>query len=280
MPHPKLTVASLHYYPVKSLMGIEIDRAIVETRGIKDDRGWLVIDENDKFVTQREIPLMALVKATIVGNGGQRSLKLEADGMPPLAVPEVFNKDNGEHRVTVWEDHNLAAVDQGDEASKWLSDYLKKNVRLVRMGTDTVRDVHAEMPDAPAGQVSFQDGYPFLIISQASLDDLNNRLDEALPMNRFRPNIVVEGAEPFAEDSWQTIRIGDVTLEMDKQCARCVITTIDQKTAKKNKEPLHSLAKFRLVDNQVMFGQNAIHLNNGTINVSDDIEVLKLRAEP
>jgi uncharacterized protein YcbX len=276
-----MTISALHYYPVKSCAGIEISSAQIDKRGIKDDRGWLVVTPNNKFVTQREIPKMALIKVTVNGDTGTRSLKMEAEGMSPLAVPEhtsVSTQDGlEERRVTVWNDSGLKAIDQGDSAAEWLSKFLGTELRLVRMSDDGVREVKAEMPDAPASQVGFQDGYPFLIISIASLDDLNSRLEEPLPMNRFRPNIVVEGAEPFAEDNWQTIKIGDVTFECDKLCARCVITTIDQKTAKKNKEPLKTLATFRLIDNQAMFGQNAIHLNPGIIKVNDEIKVLKLR---
>lgn len=282
MPHPKLTVASLHYYPVKSCAGIDITSARLDARGIKDDRGWLVVlEENNRFVTQRQIPKMALIKATINGADGARSLHLSAEGMPPIAVSEFTSVGVGtgltERKVTVWNDEGLGAVDQGDEAAEWLKEFLNADVRLVRMSDDAVRNVSAELATAPPSQVGFQDGYPILIISQASLDDLNRRLSEPLPMNRFRPNVVIQGAEPFAEDKWERFKIGDVLFETDKTCARCVITTIDQNTGHKNVEPLKTLATFRKVNNEVMFGQNVIHLNPGTISVNDEVEVVSVR---
>lgn len=279
MPHPELRVASLHYYPVKSCAGIDIDVAEVGRRGFKDDRGWLVVDRNGQFVTQRQLPAMALIRATVVGSGEGRSLKLEAPDMAPLSVSESTRVDQSrglrQHSVAVWKDI-CTAVDQGEEAAEWLSTYLGKSLRLVRMAADGRRDVKAEKPDAPPAEVSFQDGYPFLIIAVASLEELNRRLDEPLLINRFRPNIVVSGAEPFAEDTWQSVKIGDVVLTLDKACARCVITTVDQKTALKGVEPLRTLATFRKnEDNEVMFGQNAIHVNSGVIRVNDMVEILK-----
>lgn len=275
-------VKSLHFYPIKSCAGIDLQTAVIDERGIKDDRGWLIVTTDNKFLTQRQIPKMALITATIVGDNGGRSLKLEANGEPPLTVREftALEKSEGlsERKVTVWDDSDLRSIDQGDEAAEWLSKFLDTDVRLVRMSDDGIRNVKGELPTAPPAVFAFQDGFPFLIISSATLDDLNRRLEEPLPMNRFRPNIVIEGSEAFAEDHWATIRIGDVTIECDKPCARCVITTIDQKTAVKHSEPLKTLAKFRKEDNSVMFGQNAIHLNKGTIRVNDEVEILKMKS--
>ncbi len=281
MTERQLTVSSLHYYPVKSCAGIDISVAEIVERGIKDDRGWLVVDKDGQFITQREIAKMALIKATVVGDNREgRGLQLEGPGMPPLLVPESSGFDDAggrcQRRVTVWKD-TCTAVDQGNLASEWLSRFLETPAHLVRMYEKEMRKVRSDSPSAPPSQVSFQDGFPFLVISAASLADLNNRLEEALPMNRFRPNIVVDGALPFEEDRWQSIKIGDVVLEFDSPCSRCVITTIDQNLAIAGKEPLKTLASFRLVDKQVMFGQNAIHLNQGTIKVNDSVEILKLQ---
>ncbi|MBX9669562.1 MAG: MOSC domain-containing protein [Candidatus Obscuribacterales bacterium] len=280
MTDPKLTVSSLHYYPVKSCAGIDIDAAQIVDRGIKDDRGWLVVDDDGKFITQREIAKMALIKATVVGGDHERGLHLEGPGMPSLVVLEsaalTDDDDRCKCRVTVWND-TCTAVDQGHPASEWLSRFLETPAHLVRMYEQEVRKVRSESESATPSQVSFQDGFPLLVISTASLADLNSRLEEALPMNRFRPNIVVDGAQPFEEDQWLSIRIGDIVFEMDSPCSRCVITTIDQSLAVAGKEPLKTLASFRREGKQVMFGQNAIHLNNGTIKINDTVEILKRR---
>ncbi|MBX3137950.1 MOSC domain-containing protein [Candidatus Obscuribacterales bacterium] len=282
MPRPKLYVKSLHFYPVKSCAGIDLQTAAIDTRGIKDDRGWLIVTEDNKFLTQRQIPKMALIQATITGDENSRALKLEASGIAPLTVPEFTSLEQNpklsEREVTVWDDSGLKSIDQGDEAAEWLSGFLGSRVRLVRMSANGIRDVKGELPTAPQAVFAFQDGFPFLLISTASLQELNRRMEAPLPMNRFRPNIVIEGADAFAEDHWATIRIGDVTIECDKPCARCVITTIDQQTATKHSEPLKTLATFRKEDNQVMFGQNAIHLNQGTIRVNDEVEILKMKS--
>jgi uncharacterized protein len=286
MPRPKLTVSSLHYYPIKSCAGIEIQSAEVQERGIKDDRAWLVIDAKNRFITQREIPKMALIRATVDGNGSGRLLKLEAEGMAPLTVSEATLPDQAkgwaEKNVVVWND-SCSAVDQGDAAAEWLRKYLGKDtLRLVRMNQDGIRPVNSDREDATPANFAFQDGYPFLVLTTASLDELNRRLEETasivepLPMDRFRPNIVIQGAEPFAEDNWKEIRIGDVIFELDSGCPRCIITTVDQKTADRGVEPLKTLAKFRKTkDNKVMFGQNAIHRNPGVIKVADDVVILK-----
>ncbi|MDZ4834040.1 MAG: MOSC domain-containing protein [Candidatus Melainabacteria bacterium] len=291
MPHPKLIVTALHYYPIKSCAGIAINSAEIGARGIKDDRGWLVVDAKNRFVTQREIPKMALIKGTVQENGLARMIKLEAPGLPPLLVPEAIasNPSNelADRSVVVWDD-TCNAIDQGDEAANWLTRYLgKASLRLVRMEQDNIRPVKSERDDATESRVAFQDGYPFLILTSASLDELNRRLEQStqtegqflelpLPMDRFRPNIVIEGAEPFAEDDWKEIRIGDVVFELDSGCPRCTITTVNQKTADRGIEPLKTLAKFRKTeDNKVMFGQNAIHRNSGAIKVGDEVAILK-----
>lgn len=291
MPLPKLTVSSLHYYPIKSCQGIDIQSADIGERGITDDRGWLVVDAKNKFVTQRELPKMALLSAAVQNSDMGRVLKLEAPGMSPLSVSEstLVEQNHGlkQLNVTVWND-TVSAVDQGDEAAAWLAKFLgKDSLRLVRMKRDGVRPVKSDRADASPARVAFQDGYPILILSSASLDELNRRLEQnanteeqvldlPMQMNRFRPNIVIAGAEPFAEDHWKKIKIGDVIFELDSGCPRCTITTVNQSTADRGVEPLKTLATFRKTeDNKVMFGQNAIHLNSGTVRVNDEVEVLK-----
>ena len=164
----------------------------------------------------------------------------------------------------------------GDGAASWFSDAVGKPVRLVRWAEDQMRPVskrHTQLD----GQVAFADGYPALLISQASLTDLNGRLEIKVPMARFRPNIVVDGCDPFAEDTWQTIRIGNLTLDVVKPCDRCEIVTVDQQTGQVAKEPLKTLASYRREGNKVLFGQNCVHHDWGSLRVGDPVEVLSLR---
>jgi hypothetical protein len=273
-------VESLYYYPVKSCAGISLSHGEIGSCGFKYDRSWLIVDARGRFLTQRQLPIMALIKATVLADGGKAApvLKLEAPGKDPFLVPDraAAVPDEAPRAVTVWKD-TAQAIDQGDEPAAWLSQYLGKEVRLVRMSSKFVRSVRKENQSAPESQVGFQDGYPFLIISKASLDVLNLRLPEPITMDRFRPNIVVDGCSAFAEDEWQTIQIGDVVFEIDKACARCTITTVDQSTAHTGVEPLRTLSTFRLRDNEVLFGQNAIHRTSGIIKVNDAVRVLKRR---
>lgn len=281
----KAKVASLHFYPIKSCAGIDLDRAEIDERGIKDDRRWLIVDKSYSFLTQRDLPRMCLIKArVIVSNGSnRRQLELSAPEMPPLTVPEVNTPEPGgeqEHQVKIWKDECLA-IDQGSESAGWLREYLGREVRLVRISENDKRAVTPKQKEFAPGPLAFQDGYPFLIISEASLEDLNRRLDEPfcsqpLPMNRFRPNIVVSGVERFEEDTWRKIKIGGITFQVDKPCPRCVITTINQTSAHPSNEPLKTLATFRLKGNEIWFGQNAIHLNSGTISINDEIEILSI----
>lgn len=271
-------------------MGIDLKEAQIIERGIKDDRGWLIIGDDNVAVTQRDLAAMVHICAEIIPNGSERALLLRAPQMPDLIVAEVDLPSNGggatvkganacheQLTVSVWDDP-CQAVDQGAEASEWLSSYLKHKVRLVRMSRDNVRTVPLKKKESFEGVVGFADVYPFLVISQASLDDLNSRLKEPVPMNRFRPNIVIDGVDAFAEDTWTHIKIGDIRFALDKPCARCVIVTIDQKTGEQFKEPLATLAKYRREDdNKVMFGQNAVHEKTGSIKVGDPVEILKVK---
>lgn len=286
-------------------MGIELTSAQIDERGIKDDRGWLVIGEDNVALTQRDAAAMCHISAEIKAstNGEKRSLLLRAPRMPDLLVPEIdlpygegFNDrgsgggdSSGEKpcikgesachepvTVTVWDDQ-CQAVNQGPEASEWLSTFLKHKVRLVRMSRDNIRKVPLKKKESFEGVVGFADLYPFLVVSTASLEDLNSRLEEPVGMDRFRPNIVIDGVEPFAEDTWVQIKIGDIRFAIDKPCARCVIVTIDQQTGEKAKEPLATLATYRRENDKVMFGQNAVHDKVGSIKVGDAVEILKVR---
>lgn len=271
-----IAITELHYYPIKSCGGTSLDRAKVGSRGIEFDRGWLLVDDQAKTLTQRDLPSMALIKPSLPQDSYSDreglSLTLSAPGMPQIKVAE--KSKNAHVDLEVWDDP-CSGVDQGDEAAAWFSEFLKKKVRLIRMADECVRKIDPKYATADSDQVSFADGYPLLIVSQASLDDLNQRLQEPLPMDRFRPNIVVAGCNAFAEDKWTAFESGGIRFDCVKLCARCVVTTIDQKTTKKSVEPLHTLAIYRNQNNKLMFGQNLIHKSTGEIAVGDLVTVLQ-----
>lgn len=261
-------VDGLYFYPVKSCRGTSLDVAEVGPRGIVADRQWMVVDERGEFVTQRELPRMALVSPRLVDG----VLELTAPGMPPLMVAPGAHRERTQ--VRVWDDR-CSAVDEGLEAAEWLSAFLQVSCRLVRIPDDEMRRANPEYA-SPNDQVGFADGFSFLLTSRASLDDLNRRLSVPLPMNRFRPNIVVSGTEAFEEDRWKRIRVDGITFAVAKPCARCAITTTNQDTAERSHEPLRTLATFRHVAGRgVMFGQNLIHDRTGVIHVGAEVEVLE-----
>jgi uncharacterized protein YcbX len=192
--------------------------------------------------------------------------------MEPLSLRLAHARPTS--RVTIWYDE-AEAVDQGAEAADWLSQFLGVEARLVRIAEDYFRPVSSRYAVSSQDQVSFADGYPILLASQESLDELNSRMQSSLPMNRFRPNLVVQGCEPFAEDGWKRIRIGEVELALVKPCARCVVTTHDQITGERTgKDPLATLAKFRNFGRKAMFGMNVIPVSLGEISVGAEVEVL------
>jgi uncharacterized protein YcbX len=192
--------------------------------------------------------------------------------MPPLRV--ACRDDGPRERVTVWKDR-VPAVDQGDEAADWFAAFLGAPCRLARLPDDYARRVDGRYARRPDDQTGFADGYPFLLLSEASLDDLNGRLASPLEMRRFRPNIVVAGCAPFAEDGWRRFRVGPIGFDVVKPCARCVVTTTDQETAERGVEPLRTLATYRRVRNKAMFGQNLVHEGSGVIRVGDPVEIVE-----
>lgn len=264
-------VASLHYYPIKSCRGFAVESAVITRRGLENDRLLMLVDQDGMFLTQREHPRMALIEPHLLPGEGGEQLTLRAPQMTPLDLP--VSQAGPRRMVTVWRSRCIA-VEQGDAAADWLSTYLGASVRLVRIADDFRRTINPDYAVTPGDETGFADGYPILLIAQASLDDLNSRLATPLPMNRFRPNMVVSGCAPFAEDSWQRIRIGGIELALVKPCARCQITTTDQETAAVGKEPLTTLTTFRRTRNGVMFGQNVIGLSVGMVRVGDAVEVV------
>jgi len=262
-----ISVSGLFLYPVKSCSGVAVEQARVGATGFDLDRRWMVVGEDGRFLTQREQPRLALVRVRL----GEEELRLEAPGLSVLEVP--FERDPGPTvKVAVWKDES-AARDEGRTATEWFSTHLGSSARLVRLADDDARPLGA--PSAqPGDRLSFADAYPFLLLSEASLDGLNRRLSLPVPMDRFRPNIAITGCGPHDEDGWRHVRIGEVDFRFAKPCARCVITTTNQETGERGREPLHTLATYRLQDGEVLFGQNLIHEGRGIVRVGDRVVVL------
>ena len=261
-----ITVSGLFHYPVKSCRGIALSEATLDARGIVNDRAYLVVDDDGIFMTQRHTPRMALIEPRIDGD----SLTLTAPDVSPVTVgPSTAS--SATRQVVIWHD-TCAAVDQGDEVAAWLSEMLSVSCRLVKMADDFARRLDPDYAVTENDQTGFADAYPLLLANESSLANLNGRMGITLPMNRFRPNIVVANAAPFEEDTWRGIRIGNVDATVVKPCKRCAITTTDQMTGERGIEPLRTLATFRtLPTGGVTFAQNVIHSGPGTIRTGDEI---------
>ena len=282
-----MRLSGIFLYPVKSLRGCAVEAAEVDALGLAGDRRFLVVDDHGKFLTQRTHPRMALIGTAREGE----ILTLSAEGAGGVRVRAGDSEPRPAIReVTVWQDEGLRAEDCGNEAAGWLREFLGVKCRLVRIGREFFRPIPpAKLPrdlGAPAGlclpRIGFTDAYPFLVLSETSLADLNIRLaaryEAAVPMDRFRPNLVIAGCAAYAEDHWQRIRIGDLTLRAAGPCKRCVITTTDQATAERGEEPLRTLATYRREKGQggaILFGQNMIHETTAPrIAVGDGVDIL------
>ncbi|MBT4837813.1 MAG: MOSC domain-containing protein [Methylococcales bacterium] len=263
----EILLAELWHYPVKSMKGNRYKKLTIESRGFQFDRHWMLIDEEGKFLTQRQHPRMTLLKTTL--KHGELSLTAEGFSTCKVTTKEKRQALN----VDIWQDHCQAnSVDK--QVDHWLTDFLQQKCRLVEMPDNEVRQVSTDYAQ-PKDQVGFADGFPFLLISQASLDELNNRLETPVTMERFRPNLVITGCKAFAEDNWKRIRIGKIEFRLPKPCSRCSIPGINPLTAAKDKELLKILATYRHRDNQVFFGQNALHDHLGELTQNMPITILE-----
>jgi uncharacterized protein len=256
-----ITVASLHAYPVKSLRAHDLPRVDVRAEGFAGDRRWLIVDANNRFLTQREVRTMATL-----------------DVVQHASAIQIIHADAGRiHIAEPGADAAVADVVVWREADAWLSAVLGRAVRLVHMH-DVRGRPSSSTAALPGDHVSFADGFPILIASTSSLENLNERGMSAHVMRQFRANLVVSGLAPWAEDTWRRIRIGGVTLRIAKPCARCVMTTLDPETGAQlsQEEPLRALGKFhRASDGGIIFGQNAVAETLGAISIGDPIEVLE-----
>lgn len=263
-----LTVASLHIHPIKSLGGFATDTAHLTDRGFAHDRRWMLVDADDRFITQREVPAMACLHCAPHGDGF-RVIDLR-DGNA-LDLPWTIN-DGEEQRATVWDDA-VSVLCAPATCSAWFRARLGVACHLVHMPDSSQRDVDARYT---TGITSLSDAFPYLLVSQASLDDLNMRMLDPLPMDRFRPNIVIAGGAAFQEDLWRDVLIGGVRFTIVKPCGRCVITTTDQRTGARGKEPLSTLATYRKRAGsadamKVDFGMHAVAQASGTVRVGDHV---------
>jgi uncharacterized protein len=266
-----LTLSEIYIYPVKSLAGIKVQSAQVEERGLQHDRRWLVIDQENNFVSQREKPEMALMDVQINENSLEISHRAKPD-LGTLIVP-IYPETLDFLTVSIWDDTTEAVV-VNEECNRWFSEALEGNFRLVFMPDTSVRTADRRYAPFDAN-VSFADGFPYLLISQASLDNLNAQLDTPVEMLRFRPNFVVTGSQPHAEDNWKVFTINSLTFFGVKPCARCTMTTVDLHTAQTGKEPIKTLATYRRQNNKILFGQNVLAQSEGVIGVGDFVTIVQ-----
>lgn len=268
-----LQVSALYVYPIKSCAGISVAAANVESRGLQYDRRFMLVDKNGRFLTQRQVPQMALLGTAIEAG----TLRVTRPGDESIEVPLNPAFDDTA-RVKIWRSELDASIAPSN-VNGWFSEYLDRPVRLIYMADDQHRRVSRERATAADDEVSFADGAPILLIGEASLADLNARLAEPVAMLRFRPNIVVNTSEAFAEDHWRQIKIGTTPLEVAWSCARCTMTTVNPHTgvAEESREPLRTLRTFRLQGNAVMFGQNVLTRGSGQLRVGDHLTVVEKR---
>ena len=284
-----MTISELRIYPIKSLGSIPLTEVIVEEKGFRHDRRFMLVEPDGKFMTQRDNHQMALIDVAIQPPGERGdTLRVWHRHRPDnvLELPLTLSEQAEGHEtmlVTIWDSKDVPAITVSDAADRWFSTTLEKPCRLVYMPKTTHRAVDADYArhnDA----VSFADGYPYLLIGQASLDYLNQQLAEPISMLRFRPNIVVAGSLPNEEDAWTHFRLGEMEFYGVKPCARCVLTTIDPETGQKGREPLRTLARYRQWKHKILFGQNVLAKPTGdsvvgTLRVGQSVAVLS-RQEP
>jgi len=270
-----IEISQLAIYPVKSCAQLRVFSVNVDNFGLHMDRRWMVVDEQGKFLTQRQLARMCLIGVALTETGAI----LSAPDMMPCIV--TVSNLNQRQSVSIWSDQ-CNGLDCGDVVADWLSKFLQQVCRLIYFPEDEFRQVDLDF--AQQGErTAFSDGFPFLLISEASLQDLNERIQKsesqrslpALEMRRFRPNIVVKGCEAFAEDQWKKIQIGNIILRVVKPCKRCIIPTIDPNTGIKGDEPLKTLRTYRKQDKKILFGQNIIAENTGEFAVGMPVKILE-----
>lgn len=251
-------------YPIKSCQGVSVQQAELTDTGFKHDRRWMVIDGKNRFLSQRRVPKMSLIKAL---DFSSQELRLSAPGMETLVVPVLQGDRARKVTVGIWDDTVEQACDQGDEVARWLQKFLAQpGCRLVYMSDDCIRNINVRYAVDETDKTSFSDGYPYLLISEESVEDLNQRMDKETPKlgpERFRPNMIIKGCSPYDEDCWKKLALqSGVEFEVVKPCSRCKMTTIDQHDPKPGRcdiEPLLTLGLYRQDrSGEVFLGQNLI----------------------
>jgi uncharacterized protein YcbX len=263
-----MIISSLHRYPIKGCRGQQLKLAEFDKYGVQHDRRLMLVDINDRFVSQREVPMLATVDPTI----DKDVLKVVAAGLEPFT--QEIDTAGAVRTVTLWRD-TISVIDQGDQAAAWFSEVASQPLRLVAWGASSSRPLDPQYTPHPGAEVTFADGYPVLVACQASLADLNQRLADPIPMNRFRPTVVIEGGLPWQEDAWRVVSIGSMTFDAVKPCARCAVPSVDQDTGERRSkaEPLRTLAAFRTIPGLgAIFGQNLVHRDIGSLTVGDSLE--------
>ncbi|MGB3535168.1 MAG: MOSC N-terminal beta barrel domain-containing protein [Microcoleaceae cyanobacterium] len=278
-----MKIKGIFIHPIKSCQRIALNEAEVTPKGFVLDREFMLVDENHKFMTQRQESQLATIQIKIVNNNlvlSVNSAEIEPFILTPSLTGEMLE-------VNVWRD-NTMAIDQGDEVAQWFQTALQlptgKTCRLVQQSPEYIRPVNPKYATQESDHVSFADGSPFLLTNTASLADLNQRIKVnypeqhlEFPMIRFRPNLVIETEKPFIEDTWKRVKIGEIEFSIIKSCGRCIVITTDQTTGERNQftEPLKTLSTFRQQSGRIMFGQNMVPQNTGYIRMNDTVKVLE-----
>lgn len=261
-----MQLTGIFVYPIKACGGIALTETNVVERGLAGDRRYMLVDRNGNFISQREVTRLCLVQ-TALSDG---HIIVSAPDQPRLALPQALAEDAFEQRpYRVWSSDGQALYHP--EGSRWFSELLNHDVSLLYM-PDSERRAVSPKRARPGDIVSFADGYPLLLISEASLGDLNARLPAPVQMRQFRPNLVISGCAPYAEDRFAQVRIGALSFRGVKRCERCVVTTINPDTAERSKEPLRTLARYRQEDGKVWFGMNLIHDGTGPLRIGDPVQ--------
>ncbi|MDD2759767.1 MAG: MOSC domain-containing protein [Methylomonas sp.] len=261
-------LSQIYIYPIKSLAGIGVESWPVDVNGLRYDRKWMLVDDQQQFLSQRRLPKMALLKPSITEDG----LSVSAPGQDDLKLP-LQSTDGSDIEVRIWHDLCLAMT-VSDLADDWFSRFLGTRCRLVYHPDNRRRQIDQRYA-RPTDQTAFSDGFPFLIVSENSVNALNAALTQKVGVNRFRPNLVVSECEAYAEDAWRRIGINGIEFRLPKPCSRCAVPGIDPETAQSDKEPLATLSRLHNWEKQVYFGQNALHDQGGELAVGNRVDILE-----
>lgn len=266
-----LIITALYIYPIKSLAGIEVPKAKVESRGFQHDRRFMLVDENNQFITQRNHAKMALLQPELTAT--EIIVRHKAEDINPLKI-SLDEPNTSPEMVTIWDD-TCPAKPVSSKADEWFSTVLGMKCRLMYMHDESIRQADQRYAIKETDKVSFADGYPYLMISEESLAQLNEKLDEPIDMRRFRPSIVFKGGKPHEEDEIRKVFCNGIEMYGVKPCARCVMTTVNPDTSEKGKEPLKTLSIYRQIGSKILFGENFIATSGGELKVGYLLKVLE-----